>query len=56
MTVDDIRNATLSVIDRMQWATDQDANKEQLLYLMAYNDGAIHLSNKIIELLESEKE
>lgn len=55
MTANDIRSAALDVIDRMQWSTDKDASKEDLLYLMAYNDGVIRLTNKLIELLESEK-
>ena len=55
MTVNDIRNTALDVIDRMQWSTDKDASKEDLLYLMAYNDGVIRLTNMLIELVESEK-
>lgn len=55
MTANDIRNAALGVIDRMQWNTDKDASKEDLLYLMAYNDGVVRLTNKLIELIESEE-
>lgn len=55
MTANDIRNAALGLIDRMQRSTDEDANKDYLLYLMAYNDGVIHLTNKLIELIESEE-
>ena len=55
MTTNDIRNTAFKVIDNMQWATDKDASKEDLLYLMAYNDGVINLTKKLVELKESEK-
>lgn len=46
-----IKHATLDAITEQQAHTKMDASKDDLIYLMAFNDGVIELANILLDEL-----
>lgn len=56
MTKEEIYEIQMMLCDNMQKDTDIEANTEELLYLMAYNDGVLAMAKEILKLIKKKQE
>ena len=56
MTKEEIYEIQIMLCDNMQKDTDIKANTEELLYLMAYNDGVFAMAEEVLKLIKKKQE
>ena len=56
VTIDYVKEIVLDVIASEQSYVRKDATKDELLYLMAFNDGALEILNRLKDRVEHSAE